>query len=106
MLKYMIHYFSVILDGEETIPLILAGMAGKNRRIVSVAGIHSPLLYIRIYRDAELFVDFPSELLTDEAPLLPMDMPLAEGQICKAGYYNNTGGTRDGHIVIGYEETG
>lgn len=106
MLKYMEHYFTAILDGAEDLPVILAGMSGKNRRIVSVAGKHQGFLYIRIYRDAEQFVSFPSDLLTDEAPLLPLDIPLAEGQICKAGYYNNTGDTEDAHIVIGYEETG
>ncbi|KKL87217.1 hypothetical protein LCGC14_1936950, partial [marine sediment metagenome] len=40
------------------------------------------------------------------APLLPMDLPLAEGQLCKIGFYNESAGAVTPTIAIGYEEAG
>jgi len=33
-----------------------------------------------------------------------MDLPLAEGQLCKAGFYMSTGTATTPTIAIGYEE--
>ncbi len=106
MLKYKTHRFASIADGAEDLTDILAGMSGKSRRIVSIAGEKTDLQYIRVYRDGEQIVNVISDLLTSSAPFLAMDLPLAEGQLCKVGYWNNTGGavtTQD--IIIGYEES-
>ncbi len=106
MLKYKKHVFTTIADGDEDLTDILAGMSGKGRRIVSVWVSPDDLAYIRVYRDANQIVDFNSFLLTAQAPILPMDLPLAEGELCKAGFYNNTGAGITPAITIGYEETG
>ena len=107
MLKYKKHRFTSIADSIEDLTDILAGMSGKNRRIVSIATPQTTSLYIRVYRDAEQIVDFESVKLTTTSPFLPMDLPLAEGQLCKAGFLNSTGGTvTNQDVMIGYEETG
>lgn len=91
----------------EKVESILAGMSGKNRRIVSIT-IEDKVStdYLRVYRDAEQIVDLQGTQLTDYAPFLPMDLPLAEGQLCTVGFYNTTGGSLTRIISIGYEETG
>jgi len=85
----------------------LAGMSGKNRVIKHlVSSQHTALVRLRVYRDAEQIVDYDCNLLTDEAPLVPMDLPLAEGQLCKVGIYNGSTTVKTSVIAIGYEETG
>lgn len=106
MLKYKTKVFDAAATGKEPLFGILAGMSGKNRRIVSISCSRVDLLYIRVYRDAEQIVDVLSTLLTDEAPFLPMDLPLAEGQLCNIGFWNNSGSTHTQTMCIGYEETG
>lgn len=107
MLKYKKHRFTSIADKIEDLTDILAGMSGKDRRIVSVATPPDDSLYIRVYRDSDQIVDLDSFLLTVEKPFLDMDLPLAEGQLCKAGFLNSTGsGVSNVDITIGYTETG
>ena len=107
MLKYKKHRFASIADGVEDLNDILAGMSGKARRILSLVAQQTANLYIRVYRDAEQIVDIESNSLTSAAPFLPMDLPLAEGQLCKAGFLNSSGGTLTNlDITIGYEEAG
>jgi len=43
------------------------------------------------------------EKLTDL--FLPVDIPLADGQLLKAGFYNLAAGDKTPSIAIGYEET-
>lgn len=105
MLKYKTHIFDTITTGKEPVFGILAGMSGKNRRIVSINTNKGDLVYLRVYRDAEQIVDILTMLLTDEAPILPMDLPLAEGQLCNVAIYNNTGANWEATVMIGYEET-
>lgn len=108
MLKYKKHTFASILDGAEDLTDLLAGMSGKGRKVISLSGEHTALLYFRLYRDAEQIVDIPCDVIQSASPQwIPMDIPLSEGQLLKAGYYNNTTGTITvQEIVIGYEETG
>lgn len=106
MLKYKTYRFASIADGAEDLNDMLAGMSGKNRKIVLVGGEKTDLQYIRIYRDGEQFVNLISDFLTAAHPLLTVDIPLGEGQLCKVGYWNNTGGpVTDQDIVVGYEES-
>jgi len=105
MLKWKKHTFPAIQAGDEDLTDILAGMAGKNRVIKYIAAPATANLWIRVYRDAEQFVDFQCSLLTSVLPLLPMDLPLAEGQLCKAGFYYSTSSDVTPTIHIGYEET-
>jgi len=106
MLKYKRYSFASIADGAEDLTDMLAGASGKNRRIVSFTGEQTDLQYIRIYRDAEQMVDVISDALTATEPWLKLDIPLAEGQLLKVGYWNNTGGAvTTQEVCIGYEET-
>lgn len=93
--------------GDEELDDTLAGMSGKNRVIKLLGSTQrTALVRLRVYRDAEQFVDYDCNLLTNEAPLLPMDIPLAEGNLCKVGIYNGSTTVKTSIISIGYEETG
>ncbi|GAI88581.1 unnamed protein product [marine sediment metagenome] len=105
MLKYKKHRFTSILTKVEDTIDILAGMAGKNRRIVSLITQQTTDLYIRVYRDADQIVDFESDNVDSHAPFIPMDLSLVEGQLCKAGFYNDKATTVSNvDITIGYTE--
>jgi len=92
-------------DGAEELDPILAGMSGKNRVIKYIAiDNHLATQRLRVYRDADQFVDIPCDVLTDYAPFLPMDLPLSEGSICNVGFYNLAGVSSTRVISIGYEE--
>ncbi len=106
MVKYKTYKFAAIANNTETLTDILAGMSGKSRRIVSVSASIDSDIYIRVYRDAEQIVDYACDLITTAAPMLGMDLPLADGQLCKAGFYNEAAGSVTPTITIGYEETG
>ena len=95
------------VNGTEQVEDFLAGMSGKNRVIkFFFEGDRTASTFLRLYRDAEQIVDIEADLLTANAPMLPMDLPLAEGQLCKAGFYNTSGGDLTRSFSIGYEETG
>ncbi len=105
MLKWKTVKFGSIANNVESLTDILAGLSGKNRVIKYVTSDIDSAIYIRIYRDAEQFVNFECDLITTSAPLLPLDIPLAEGQLCKAGFYNLSAGSVTPSIAIGYEES-
>jgi len=105
MLKWKQHKFSDIVGADEDLTDILAGMSGKNRVIKKLAFPATANLSVRVYRDAEQMVDFYTYLLTTEPPIIDMDLPLAEGQLCKAGFFMLTGTATTPTIAIGYEET-
>lgn len=104
MLKWKKHKFSAIANNVESLNDMLAGQSGKNRVIKFVTSDIDADIYIRIYRDSEQFVDFECNLITSSAPLLPVDVPLAEGQQAKVGFYNEAAGSVTPTIAIGYEE--
>jgi len=106
MLKWKSYKFGSIANNVESLTDILAGMSGKNRIIKFITGDIDSDIYFRIYRDAEQIVDFECDLITTASPILPIDLPLAEGQLCKAGFYNSAAGAVTPSIAIGYEETG
>lgn len=104
MLKYKRVTTPTLEAGKDNLKDMIAGMAGKNRHIVSVACSGDNGDYLRVYRDAEQFVDCDCINLTTAAPFLPMDLPLAEGQQCKVGIFpTDDGGTYE--ITIGYTES-
>lgn len=106
MLKWKCHKFAAIANNTESLDDILSGMSGKNRVIKHVAADIDSDIYIRIYRDADQFVNLECDIPTTAAPLVPVDIPLAEGQLCKAGFYNVSAGSVTPTIAIGYEEAG
>ena len=106
MLRWKTHKFADIVGPDEDLIDILAGMSGKNRVIKYIASPTTASLSIRVYRDAEQVVDFLCSQLTSLMPVVVMDLPLAEGQLCKAGFFMLTGTATTPSITIGYEETG
>lgn len=106
MLKYKSHTFASIADGVEDLTDMLAGMSGKNRRVVALLGEVTADQDFRVYRDGDQIIDLPCARVPVQAPILPCDISLAEGQLLKVGYYNHTGGaSTTQEIVVGYEET-
>jgi len=105
MLKYKRVTTPTLTDGAETLTDMLSGAAGKNRRVVSISTAPLADMYLRVYRDAEQILDCASIHLTTAAPWLKMDLPLAEGQQCKVGFYNDGAVTTAKQVTIGYEET-
>ncbi len=83
----------------------LAGMAGKNRVIKFVGSPTITGLDLRLYRDAEQVADVAVTLFTTSFRLLQFDLPLAEGQLCKAGFNETAGGTGTHKLIIGYTES-
>lgn len=104
MLKWKKYKFPSIANNIESLIDILAGLSGKNRVIKFLTGDIDSDIYFRVYRDADQIVDFECDLITTSAPLLPMDLPLKEGQLCKIGFYNLAAGAVTPTIAIGYEE--
>lgn len=96
---------SLTLNAEILVDM-LAGASGKNRVIKQIAFTPTQYKFLRVYRDAEQIVDFDSYILNGETPILDMDLPLAEGQLCKVGFYNSSGATTAISIDVGYDETG
>ena len=106
MIKWKKFKFSSIANNVESLTDLLAGLSGKNRVIKYITCDIDSDIYIRVYRDADQIVDFECNLITTAAPLLPMDLPLAEGQLAKVGFYNEAAGSVTPTIAIGYEEAG
>ncbi|GAG72439.1 unnamed protein product, partial [marine sediment metagenome] len=65
---------------------------------------YDDFIRLRVYRDADQIVDYDCDLLTNEAPLLPMELSLAEGQQCNVGFYNGEANDVTLVLAIGYEE--
>jgi hypothetical protein len=107
MLRYKRITTPTLTDGVETISEILSCSKGKKYRIVSIATAPLAGMYLRVYKNAEQIVDCASTDLTEAAPLLPMDLMLDVGDVCKAGFYNNGSGyTTAKEITIGYRDEG
>ena len=104
MLKWKRVSSGTLTLNAEVLVDMLAGMSGKNRVIRHISFTPTQYKYLRVYRDAEQIVDFDSYILNGEYPVLEMDLPLAEGQQCKVGFYNSSGATTAISIMIGYEE--
>jgi len=106
MFKWKTFRFATVTAGIESLTDALAGMSGKNRVIKTIVADQNADVYLRVYRDAEQIVDIESSLATAYAPMIPVDIPLAEGQLCKVGFYNKAGTATTPDFAIGYEEVG
>lgn len=105
MLKWKRVSSGTLTLNAEVLVDMLAGMAGKNRVVKHISFTPTADKYLRVYRDAEQTVDYDSNTLSGEYPVLAMDLPLAEGQQCKVGFYNAAGATTAIQISIGYTES-
>lgn len=106
MIKWQTFSVAKGAAGVETLVDILAGMSGKNRVIKFLAAPKTTALYVRLYRDAEQIVNFDTDLFTTGEIKIPVDIPLAEGQLCKGGFYSASLGAATYQLSIGYEEAG
>jgi len=104
MLKWKRVSSGTLTLNAEVLVDMLSGMSGKNRVIKQISFTPTQYKYLRVYRDAEQIVDYDSYTLNGEYPVLAMDLPLADGQSCKVGFYNSSGATTAVEIMIGYEE--
>lgn len=104
MLRYKRLTTATLTDGAETIAEILSGVKGKKYTIVSISTAPLANMYLRVYRDAEQIVDAASIMLTTAAPILPMDLSIDVGQVCRVGFYNNGAATTAKQITIGYKD--
>lgn len=105
MLKWKTESVVVGTAYDEVLNDALAGMSGKNRVIKYIGSPTITGLALRIYRDAEQIVDVDVTLFTTTFRLIELNLPLAEGQLCKAGFKETAGGTGTYKLIIGYEET-
>ena len=105
MLKWKSHKFGTISNNIESLTVLLAGMSGKNRVVKFITGDIDSDIYLRLYRDADQCVNLECDLMTTAAPLIPVEIPLAEGQQLNAGFYNAAAGDVTPSIAIGYEES-
>ncbi len=104
MLKWKTEAIVISVAGSEVTSDILGYQAGRNRRIKYIAGPKTASLTLRAYRTAEQVVDFDTNLFTTGMTLLPVDVPLKEGDIFKAGFKDDGAGAATYNVVIGYEE--
>lgn len=104
MLRYKRITTATLTSGVETIVEILSCPKGKKYRIVTISTAPLANMYLRVYKDAEQIVDAASIDMTTASPLLPMDITLDTGQVCKAGFYNNGAATTAKEITIGYRD--
>ena len=105
MLKWKRVSSGTLTLNAEVLVDMLAGMAGKNRRITKLSFTPTIYKFVRVYRNSDQIVDYDSYTLNGEYPVLDMDLPLADGQQCKVGFYNSSGATTAIEIMIGYEES-
>lgn len=105
LLKWKTQPIVIAVAGTEVTSDILGYQAGKNRRVKFMAGPPTANLWLRGYRTSEQFVDFDTNLLAANFTLLPVDIPLKEGDVFKAGFVDKGAGAATYDVVIGYEET-
>lgn len=104
MLRYKRITTATLVDGTETIAEMLTCPKGKAYKIVSISTAPLADMYLRVYKNAEQIVDVASIALTTAAPWLPMDMKLEQGDVVKAGFYNNGAATTAKQVSIGYTD--
>ena len=104
MLRYKRVTTATLVDGAETIGELLSGQKGKKYKIVSISTAPLADMYLRLYKNAEQVVDAASIIMTTAAPHLPMDVDMEQGDVIKAGFYNNGAATTPKQITIGYKD--
>jgi len=106
MLKWKNFKMDTVEATDEDLVDALSGMSGRNRVIKHLLFDQNADVYVRVYKDANQIVDLESTMNGTTFRIIPMDLPLVEGEICKIGYYNKTGTCTTPDIAIGYEEAG
>lgn len=105
MIKYKTLLTATLTNGAETLAIILSGVSGKNRKIIGITTDPLANMVIRAYRNAEQMVDCQSIACTSGSPILPVDIPLNEGDNFSIGFFNNGAATTAKYIAVQYQET-
>ena len=105
MLKWKTSAVVIVTANTEIVNDILSGKPGKTLTVKYLAGTPTASLRIRAYRTSDQMVDFDSFMLTAAAPLLPVDVPLKQGDTFKAGFQDLGAGAGTYYICVGYEES-
>jgi len=104
MLRYKRINTATLTDGSETIGELLSGQKSKKYRIVSISTAPLASMYLRLYKNAEQVVDAASIAMTTAAPFMPMDVEVEQGDVVRAGFYNDGAATTAKSITIGYTD--
>lgn len=104
-LKWKTFRFATVTTGVESLVDALAGLSGKNRVVKHIVAGQNVDVYLRVYRDGEQIVDLESAQVTAYAPILPVEIPIKDGQLLKVGFYNKAGTCTTPDFAIGYEES-
>jgi len=105
MIKYVRKTTATLTVGTETLYNVLAGASGKNRKVTGISTDPLAAMYLRVYKNAEQIVDASSVICTTASPILPMDLPLNEGDQLSIGFYNDAAATTAKQITVQYTET-
>ncbi len=95
----------ISVAGSEVTRDIVSYQAGKQRTIKYVSGPQTTNLWLACYRTSEKVVDFDTKLLNTGMTLLPVDIPLKEGDVFRAGFRDKGAGAGTYNVSVGYEET-
>lgn len=106
MLKWKTTPIVISVAGSEVTADVLGYLAGKDRKIKYMAGPKTASLWMTAYRTAEQCVEFDTNIFTTGMTLLPVDIPLKEGDVFKAGFRDKGAGAATYNVLIGYEENG
>jgi hypothetical protein len=95
----------ISVAGSEVTRDMLSFETGKTRTVKYISGPQTTNLWIACYRTSEKVVDFDTKLLNTGMTLLPVSIPLKEGQVFRAGFRDKGAGAGTYNITVGYEET-
>lgn len=95
----------ISVAGSEVTTDILGYQTGKTRRIKYIGGPQTTNLWFACYRTSEKVVDFDTKLLNTGVTFVPVDIPLKEGDMFRAGFKDKGAGAGTYDVTIGYEET-
>ena len=104
MVKYYRKKTSTLTSGLETLYDMIAGVAGKRRKVIGFTTAPLADMFIRIYKNAEQIVDVQSIACVTGIAYLPMDITLNEGDKLTCGFYNNGAATTAKDMTVVYEE--
>lgn len=94
----------ISVAGSEVTRDMVGYEAGKTRTIKYVSGPQTTNLWLACYRTSEKVVDFDTKLLNTGMTILPVDIPIKEGQMFRAGFKDKGAGAGSYNVAVGYEE--
>lgn len=105
MLIWKVVPITIAVAGTEIVQDIIGFQDGKNRRIKWIAGPKTTSLWVKGYRASQQVVEYDTDLFTTGSTMLPVDVPLRQGETFKAGFIDKGAGAATYNLAVGYEET-